>query len=273
MKSKSADGRCVRWGLTLSHRDLEVRQVQRDEDGLAAILGAGITAREHLDEVAETPILAKGGVKAPPLISVEMLDDSYTGYVLNFDGAAKTSTRQGSCGCVVRELPGWRALSAPGFILDDVTVNDAEYHGLLKRMELMSERNVQDLVVVEDCRVVIQQVQDLINCNQPNLQRRLAEYEALKAKFKSVKLVHVKRDYNQTVDYLTSKTLALGESWQVEDAEELTNLKQVSKIPEKLMKSEASLNVPVHEESGQSPPDRAILNDDRTNEKSRSCRR
>ncbi|GMF42042.1 unnamed protein product [Phytophthora fragariaefolia] len=263
MKSKSADGRCVRWGLTLSHWDLEVRKVRRDEDGLAAILGAGITPREHLDEVAETLIAAKGRVKAPPVVSVEMLDDSYTGYVLSFDGAAKTSTRQGSCGCVVWELPDWRALSAHGFILEGVTVNDAEYHGLLKGMELTSERNVQDLVVAGASRIVIQQVQGLINSNQPNLQRRLAEYEALTVKFKSVKLVHVKRDYNQAADYLTFKTLALGKSRQVQDADELRHLEQVSKIPEKLMKSEASLNVPVHEESGQSPPDGAILNDDR----------
>ncbi|GMF14629.1 unnamed protein product [Phytophthora fragariaefolia] len=161
------------------------------------------------------------------------------------------------------ELPGWRALSAHGFILESVTVDDAEYHDLLKGMELMSECNVQDLVVVGDSRIVIQQVQGLINCNQPNLQRRLAEYEALTVKFKSVKLVHVKRDYNQAADYLTSKTLALGETWQVEGAEELRHLEQVSKIPEKLMKSEGSLNIPVHEESGQSPPDGVTRNDDR----------
>jgi hypothetical protein len=125
MKCKSADGRCVRWGLTLSHWDLEVRKVQKDEDGLPAILGAGITPREHLDEVAEALIPAKGQVKAPPVISVEMLDESYSGYVLSFDGAAKTSTRQGSCGCVVWELPGWHALSAYVYALEDVTVNDA----------------------------------------------------------------------------------------------------------------------------------------------------
>ncbi|GMF44970.1 unnamed protein product [Phytophthora fragariaefolia] len=139
-------------------------------DGLAAILGAGITPHEHLDEVAEALIPAKGRVKPPPVISVEMLDDSYTGYVLSFDGAAKTSTHQGSCGCVVWELHGWYSLRAHSFILEDVTVNDAEYHGLLKGMELMSERNVQDLVVVGDSRIAIQQVQDLINCNQSNLQ-------------------------------------------------------------------------------------------------------
>ncbi|KAE8887230.1 hypothetical protein PF003_g28676 [Phytophthora fragariae] len=58
----------------------------------------------------------------------------------------------------------------------------------------------------------------------------------LKEKFTSMRLVHVKREYNQAADYLTSKTLALGTSWQTEDPEELKNLVQVSKIHEKLMK-------------------------------------
>ncbi|KAE8980484.1 hypothetical protein PR001_g24264 [Phytophthora rubi] len=234
--SKTADGRCVRWGVILSHWNLEVHKIQRDEDGLPAILGAGITPREHLDEVAESLIPAKGRVKAPPVISMEMLEADFSGYVLSFDGAAKTSTRQGSCGCILWELPGWNILAAHGFILEDVTVNDAEYYGLLKGLTLASEREIQDLVVVGDSRIVIQQVQGLINCNQPNLQRRLSEVGVLKEKFTSMRLVHVKREYNQAADYLTSKTLALGTSWQTEDPEELKHLVQVSKIHEKLMK-------------------------------------
>ncbi|POM63217.1 hypothetical protein PHPALM_27510 [Phytophthora palmivora] len=233
LKSKSADGRCVRWGLILSHWDLEVCKVQRDEDGLAAVLGAGITPREHLDKIAESLIPAKGRVKPPPVISVEMLEEDFKGYVLSFDGAAKTSTRQGCCGCIIWELPGWRIASAQGFPLEDVTVNDAEYHGLLKGLILVSERGISEIVVVGDSRIVIQQAQGLINCNQPNLQRRLAEYAVLKEKFKSIQLVHVKRS---GADYLTSKTLALGEAWTVNDPAELMHLEQVSMIPERIMK-------------------------------------
>ncbi|OWY91263.1 reverse transcriptase, partial [Phytophthora megakarya] len=48
LQSKSAD--CVPWGVTRSHWDIETRKVQKDEDGLAAIMGAGITPREDLDE-------------------------------------------------------------------------------------------------------------------------------------------------------------------------------------------------------------------------------
>ncbi|KAE9295409.1 hypothetical protein PR003_g24021 [Phytophthora rubi] len=235
LKSKTDDGRCVRWGVILSHWNLEVHKVQRDEGGLPVILGAGITPREHLDEVAESLIPAKGRVKAPPVISMEMLEADFAGYVLSFDGAAKTSTRQGSCGCIIWELPGWNILAAHGFILEDVTVNDAEYYGLLKGLTLASERDIQDLVVVGHSCIVIQQVQGLINCNQPNLQRRLSEVGMLKEKFTSMRLVHIKREYNQAADYLTSKTLALGTSWQTEGPEELKHLVQVSKIHEKLM--------------------------------------
>ncbi|KAE8963777.1 hypothetical protein PR001_g29266 [Phytophthora rubi] len=193
---------------------------------------------ELVDVGVQTDVVqeAKGRVKAPPVISMEMLEADFAGYVLSFDGTAKTSTRQGSCGCIIWELPGWNILTAHGFILEDVTVNDAEYYGLLKGLGLAAERNIQDLVVVGDSRIVIQQVQGLINCNQPNLQRRLSEVEMLKEKFKSMRLVHVKREYNQAADYLTSKTLALGASWQTEDPEELKHLVQASKIHEKPMK-------------------------------------
>ncbi|OWY94986.1 reverse transcriptase, partial [Phytophthora megakarya] len=206
MKSKTADGRCVPWGVLLSQWNLDVSKIQRDEDGLAAILGAGITPREHLDEVAEELIPAKGRAKPPPIISVEMLEDTFEGIVLSFDGAAKTSTRQ------------------------DVTVNDAEYCGLLNGLTMAQARGVRDLIAVGDSRIVLQQVQGLINCNQPNLQRRLTSCETLKAKFDS-------RDFNQAADYLTSKTLLLGRSWSVQDDGERQHLERVSNIQEKWMKS------------------------------------
>ncbi|GMF50569.1 unnamed protein product [Phytophthora fragariaefolia] len=103
------------------------------------------------------------------------------------------------------------------------------------------DRQVENLVVVGDSRIVIQQVQGLINCHQPNLQKHLAECEAQKEKFRKLHLVHVKREYNQTADYLTSKTQALGKSWTVQDPEEFLHLERVSKIAEKLMKPKVVL--------------------------------
>ncbi|GMF64838.1 unnamed protein product [Phytophthora lilii] len=58
----------------------------------------------------------------------------------------------------------------------------------------------------------------------------------MKHKFKSLRLVHVKREFNQAADYLTSKTLMLGASGTVSDEAEKRHLEQVSKIRERLVK-------------------------------------
>ncbi|GMF61895.1 unnamed protein product [Phytophthora fragariaefolia] len=112
-----------------------------------------------------------------------------------------------------RLLPEGTVLDARGYILSGVTVNDEEYYGLLKGLNLALEHDVQDLVVVGDSRIVIQQVQGLFNCNQLNLQRKLTECQVIKDRFNTVRLVHVKREFKQAADYLTSKTLALGDNW------------------------------------------------------------
>ncbi|GMF22025.1 unnamed protein product [Phytophthora fragariaefolia] len=98
------------------------------------------------------------------------------------------------------------------------------------------DRQVENLVVMGDSRIVIQQVQGLINCHQPNLQKHLTECEVLKEKLRKFHLVHTKREYSQAADYLVSKTLTLGKSWTVQDPEEFLHLERVSKIAEKLMK-------------------------------------
>ncbi|KAE9086925.1 hypothetical protein PF006_g25918, partial [Phytophthora fragariae] len=48
-------------------------------------------------------------------------------------------------------------MEAQGFILEDVTVNDAEYNGLLKGLQMAREKDITELVVVGDSRIVIQQ--------------------------------------------------------------------------------------------------------------------
>ncbi|POM75203.1 Reverse transcriptase, partial [Phytophthora palmivora] len=169
IKSKTADGHLVPWGVALSQYDLETRKVHRDEDGLAAILGASITPREHLDKIAESLIPTKGRVKAPPVISIEMLEADYTGVVLSFDGAAKTSTRIGSCGCVLWQLHEWKVIDARGYILDGVTVNDAEYFGLLRGLAMARDRGIQDLVVVHQERD--QYLSDIIAFLKDELER------------------------------------------------------------------------------------------------------
>ncbi|OWY97351.1 LOW QUALITY PROTEIN: reverse transcriptase, partial [Phytophthora megakarya] len=214
LKSITADGRHLKWGLELSRWTLEIHWTQKDEDGLAAILASGITPREHLDKVAETVIPAKARLKVMPPVRLEMLDASYQGYVLSLMALRRFLLAEEAA-----DLPGWRVVKAEGHVLEGVTVNDAEYHGLIMGLKLAMKYDVKELVAVGDSRIVFQQAQGLINCNQPNLQRRSAEYE-VSGRILCL-LIHVKREFNEAADYLTSKTLVLGESWELDDPDEI----------------------------------------------------
>ncbi|OWY91333.1 reverse transcriptase [Phytophthora megakarya] len=159
-KSKTVDGRCLKWAVNLSPWDLDIRRVENDEDGLSAILGAGITPRERLDEVAETLVPDKGSrIKTPP-VSLEMLSSDHIGHLLSFDGAAK---RDGSGGaaCILWSLLSWEVVAATGHFPEKATVNKADYSGLVKGMQLALNVGIQELVVVGDSRLAIQQLQGL----------------------------------------------------------------------------------------------------------------
>ncbi|EGZ08549.1 hypothetical protein PHYSODRAFT_340298 [Phytophthora sojae] len=159
-------------------------------------------------------------------------------------------------------LPEWTVVSARGYFLEDVTVNDAEYHGLIKGATRAMEHGVYDLVVVGDSRIAIQQAQGLINCHQPNLQRLLSEFDSVRQKFQSVKLIHVKREFNQAADYLISRTLAAGESLVIDDPLELSHLRLMNRIPEKLVKqSESGVVDPLVEGTAERRVLRAVVDE------------
>ncbi|KAE9006836.1 hypothetical protein PR003_g10305 [Phytophthora rubi] len=165
-----------------------------------------------------------------------MLEAGYEGWLLSFDGAAKMSDRRGSTGCILWELSSWDVLEARGFHFGDATVNEAEYHGLIEGTKMALVRGISEVVIVGDSRIAIQQAQGLIQYLNPRLQLQLNEFEELRPKLKSVKLVDVKREFRAAADYLTSKTLVARSAITLEDPVELAQLKQLNRIAEKLVR-------------------------------------
>ncbi|OWY92743.1 LOW QUALITY PROTEIN: hypothetical protein PHMEG_00038126 [Phytophthora megakarya] len=103
-------------------------------------------------------------------------------------------------------------------------------------MQLALSAGIQELVVVGDSRLAIQQLQGVIGCTQPHLLRLLQEAEGLQAKFKSLRLVHVKRDFNAAADYISKRVIQEQSSLEVTDLEERKLLQSLNRIHEKLMK-------------------------------------
>jgi ribonuclease HI len=87
-----------------------------------------------------------------------MLSSENSGLVLSFDGAAKLKTEAGSYGFVVWQLPEWVPVYAGGTHLSKVTVNEAEYNGLLHGLRhVKAAHGASDIVIAGDSRIVIQQ--------------------------------------------------------------------------------------------------------------------
>jgi ribonuclease HI len=236
--SRTLQGRCLQWATMLSAWDLEFQKVEKDEDGLAAALGAGITPREKLDEVLEDLIPVRLNAAQEPAISLEMLSEDYQGLVVSFDGAAKRSG-DGSASFAVWKIPGWDLVHAEGFVLKGVTVNEAEYSGLLSGLRWASETGTTKLVVAGDSNVVISQCQGRFSCNVPGLQVLLGHFTQLKRRFESLSLIHVKREFNGAADYLARRAMLLGEKFVPESEEELMTVKELSTLPAKLVKTES----------------------------------
>ncbi|OWZ01448.1 hypothetical protein PHMEG_00027161 [Phytophthora megakarya] len=194
-KSKSLEDRCEEWAARLAPWLLEVHKIQNDEYGLASILGAGITPRDKLDQIAENLIPTKGRVVRG----------------LNM---TNSTTKVGSSVLMVQlELQIAKGVLDQGFHFEDITVNESEYHGMIEGLKMTFDRRVWELIIL-----------------------LLAQFERLRKEFKSICLVHVKRKYNAAVDYVTSKTAYPRNSVEITDTTELAQLKQMNRIPEKLMK-------------------------------------
>ncbi|KAJ0404208.1 hypothetical protein ATCC90586_007236 [Pythium insidiosum] len=116
-----------------------------------------------------------------------------------------------------------------------VTVNEAEYEGLLRGLARAGELGIKRVVLVGDSRIAIQQCQGAIRCHESRLQALLNRFQALQRQFELVKLVHVKREYNAPADYLASRALQAGDTY-VGDDEGRAQLSALNKLPERIMR-------------------------------------
>ncbi|KAJ0390319.1 hypothetical protein P43SY_010359 [Pythium insidiosum] len=122
----------------------------------------------------------------------------------------------------------WATLLSP-WTLDIVTVNEAEYDGMLRGLARARELGIEDVVVVGDSRIAVQQCQGTIGCNEARLQVLLNRFASLRAAFKSLELAHVKSEFNAPADFLASKALQVGDVSLATDVE-LEQLRGLNKL-------------------------------------------
>ncbi|OWZ15961.1 reverse transcriptase [Phytophthora megakarya] len=214
LKSSGLQGRLGSLAALLSQRTLEIVRCTKGEYEVLGTLAASITPREEVDEAlaAIAPMKQPRQVIIAHTPTVE-LDKELI--VVSFDGSARVKRGGGAYSAVVWKLPEWTIITASSAYATQMTVNEAEYHR-------------GRLVICGDSNLVIRQMRGEIAYKAPALQLLREKAMGKLSSWPQHEFVHVKREWNWSVDCLASEAL------QVEAGtifENLITLNRLGEIP------------------------------------------
>ncbi|OWZ06938.1 LOW QUALITY PROTEIN: reverse transcriptase, partial [Phytophthora megakarya] len=236
-KSKSLFGRVVQFAVLLSPWQLEVQRVREKDCVFTQLLQSTITNFVNLDDslaLVAPPTKGSPSTKLDPSLLYAQLPHDYEGFVVSFDGSAKTEKNggYGSCSWIVWKLPEWQIVIAASAYIEQTTVIMAEYSGMNHGVIVALEHVAEDLVIVGDSRLAIQQSLGVIACRKDSLMTLLHPHREVVAKLKLVRNLHVVREYNAAADSLAGEALESKVSKVVLNDHRKTELKELNRIQE-----------------------------------------
>ncbi|GMF49733.1 unnamed protein product [Phytophthora fragariaefolia] len=235
--SKTPFGRSTQFAVMLSPWHLVVHRVTEDDSLFAQLLHSTITNFVGLDKSLQRcapPSKWTPMARMDPELLYARLPNDHRGFVLSFDGSAKTPKHggYGSCAWILWRLPDWKIEIAASAYIENTTVNQAEYMGMNEGLRAAQAYGATDLVVVGDSGLAIQQSLGVIARLKESLLTHLNIHRELVARFQSVKYLHVTREYNASADSLAGKTLAAKEAKTTLTEESRSKLEQLNRIHE-----------------------------------------
>ncbi|OWZ01620.1 LOW QUALITY PROTEIN: reverse transcriptase, partial [Phytophthora megakarya] len=195
----------------------------KGEDEILGAIAASITPRSNMDDDLAA-IVPRKEPKRRIQTPIPTVDREEELCVIRFDGSARVKRGGGTFSAIVWSLPGWRVVKARSGYLESLTVNEAEYNGLLLGLDMLGD--------LDRKRLVIFQLSDPASTGQDRLQSTRAGAMKQKAldrprNWSDHELVHVKRDWNGSTDSLASAALQRQGGIEVQD---LVTLKRLGEI-------------------------------------------
>ena len=125
----------------------------------------------------------------------------------NSDGGSRGNPGPGAIGIVIRE-EGKILMKYSDFIGRFVTSNVAEYHALIKAMELASKHG-DEVTCMLDSELVVKQLLGEYKVRNRNLLQLFLKVQKLQDKFKRVRYLHASRwdNFQQVADALVNEEL------------------------------------------------------------------
>ncbi|EGZ13346.1 hypothetical protein PHYSODRAFT_335121 [Phytophthora sojae] len=233
-RSPGLQGRLGQWAALLSPWTLEVTKCTKGEDEILGAIAASITPRSDMDDalIAITPKKEPRRKIQAPIPTVRADEELL---VISFDGSARVKRSGGAYSAILWKLPEWSVVKARSGYAERLTVNEAEYHGLLLGFDLLDGIDRGRLVVCGDSNLVMRQVRGEIDCKAPKLTLLKQEVLDQLRKWPDHEMFHVKRDWNGSADSLASATLQREGGVDVEDDADHGNLVTLNRLDEILV--------------------------------------
>ncbi|KAE9014155.1 hypothetical protein PR001_g15213 [Phytophthora rubi] len=235
-RSSGLQGRLGQWAALLFPWTLEIVKCTKGEDEILGAIAATITPKAELDQ-ALIAIAPRKEPRRKIQAAISTVHPGESRYV-SFDESARVKRGGGAYSAILGKLPEWTAVRARLEYADGLTVNEAEYRGLLLCMDLLEGETPQRLVVCGDSNLVIRQVRGEIDCKAPGL--TLLRQKALDRllAWPDHELLHVKRDWNGSADSLASAALQRQAGVEVEEDSDFENLVTLNRLEEILVAKE-----------------------------------
>ena len=128
---------------------MDIRRCEKGEDEILGTLAASITPLQEVDEML-IAIAPKKQPRQTIIMPTPTVKEEENLCVDIFDGSARVKRKSGACSAIVWRLPGWKVVAAAYDLVPDLTVNEAEYRGLLLCFDLLKDQTRGRVVVCGD---------------------------------------------------------------------------------------------------------------------------
>ena len=228
----------------LSQWALKIVKCKKDEDQVLGALAASVTPQESVDSTLSAIAPRKQARQTIDLRTpIVELDEKL--YVMSFYGSARVKKGGKACSAIAWRLLTWTIVEALQH-LDTSTVNEDEYEGMLQGFSLLKSLERERLIISGDSNLVMRQMRGEIECEASGLSMLRAHAFNELQSWLSHRILHVKRDWNQSAYQLASTALHQKGWTKSVPGEERLGLEAINRVPELLIPKDQNLSTKIY---------------------------
>ncbi|MCC6683095.1 MAG: ribonuclease HI family protein [Phycisphaeraceae bacterium] len=127
--------------------------------------------------------------------------------IIHVDGGARGNPGPAGAGVVIREAASGRFLHEAGYFMAHATNNEAEYHGLIRALQVAAQLGGRHLTIHSDSQLMVRQLLGEYRVKSATLRPLYDQVRKLLAAFQDYKLTHVLRHHNDLADRLANQAM------------------------------------------------------------------